>query len=196
MKTRRIVSSVAVAAAIVLGATGCGLMAPQGTTEPYAPSDGIEFNLPGADVRNLMLIADESGENFNVVFTGVNTTDAPVLLRMVFVGVGGTSEATADFELAPGTTVFGNPEGDIAPTLVSIPKLEAGATVEAYFEVAGGGEVNRQVPVLDGTLAEYRAYVLSPSQVRSIEKEADAQANQDGTGNAAEADAAEGTNAE
>lgn len=165
MKTRRIASSLALAAAIAMGATGCGLFAPQGTTDTYAPSDGIDVNLEGLDVRNLLLIADESGENFNVVFTGVNNGDAPVILRMTFVDESGSSKATADFLVESGLSVFGDPDGDIAPTLVSIPGLIAGANVMTYIEVAGGGEEQREVPVLDGTLAEYQRFVLSPAEL-------------------------------
>ena len=52
LKIRRIASSVALAAALALGATGCGLIAPQGTTEQYAPSDGIDVSLEGVEIRN------------------------------------------------------------------------------------------------------------------------------------------------
>jgi hypothetical protein len=165
LKTRRIASSLALAAVLAVGATGCGLAAPQGTTQDYAPSDGIDVNVGTLKVRNLLLIADETGENFNVVFTGVNDGEAPGLLRVVFVSEEASSEASADFLLEPGLTMFGDPNGATAPTLVTIPNLKPGATIDAYFEVAGGGEVQRQVPVLDGTLAEYRDLVLSPSQM-------------------------------
>ena len=171
MKTRRIASSLVLAAALALGATGCSLIAPQGTTTPYAPSDGVDVNIENIAVRNLLLIADATGENFNVVFTGVNNTSEDAIVRITFVK--GSSEASADFNLAPGSTSFGNPEGDTAPQLVSISDLQAGETVEAYFEVAGGGEAKYMVPVLDGTLAEYQQYVLSKSQLRKLEQQAE-----------------------
>lgn len=170
MKTRRIASSLALAAALALGATGCSLIAPQGTLEPYAPSDGVDVTIENIAVRNLLLIADESGENFNVVFTGVNNSADDAIVRITFVN--GSNEASADFNLAPGSTSFGNPDSDVAPQLVSIAGLKAGATVEAFFEVAGGGETQYKVPVLDGTLAEYQQYVLSTSQLRKLEKQA------------------------
>ena len=172
MKTRRIASSLALAAALALGATGCSLIAPQGTLEPYAPSDGVDVTIENIAVRNLLLIADESGENFNVVFTGVNNSADDAIVRITFVN--GSNEASADFNLAPGSTSFGNPDSDVAPQLASIAGLRAGATVEAFFEVAGGGETQYKVPVLDGTLAEYQQYVLSTSQLRKLEKQAEA----------------------
>ncbi|MGK0716324.1 DNA modification methylase [Leucobacter sp. W1153] len=170
MKTRRIASSIALAAAITLGATGCGFAVPQATTEPYAPSDGIDVSVAGVEVRNLLLIADEESENFNVVFTGVNTGTTPLELRITFVGKGGSTEASADFTIDPGSTIFGDPEGDVAPVLVSIPDLAAGDTVSAFLQVPGGADVEREVPVLDGTLLEYRSFVISPSDVAEEEE--------------------------
>lgn len=170
MKTRRIASSLALAAALALGATGCSLIAPQGTLEPYAPSDGIDVTIDKIAVRNLLLIEDASGKNFNVVFTGVNNTTEDAIVRMTFVTE--STEASTDFALAPGLTSFGNPDGEFAPQLVSLPGVKAGTVVEAYFEVAGGGEAKYEVPVLDGTLAEYENYVISKSQMRALEADA------------------------
>ncbi len=158
----RIASSAAIAAALALGLTGCGLIAPQATMTPYAPSDGIDVNVEGAKVRNLMLIADETGENFNVVFTGVNSGSSSVPLTINFEGE--SSQASADFEIEPGSTVFGPLDEEHPPVLVSLGGLEPGATVSAYFQTPGGDEVQREVPVLDGTLAEYRDLVVPASE--------------------------------
>lgn len=155
----RIASSIAIAAALALGATGCSLIAPQGTLKPYAPSDGVDVNVSGIDVRNIMLIADESGENFNVVFGSVNLTEAEQELAISFTSEG-TQKARAEFTIPTGNTLFGNPAGEEAPVLVTIPGAVPGATVDAYFQKAGAEEVKYEIPVLDGTLAEYRDYVL------------------------------------
>lgn len=159
MKTRRLVSSLALAAAVSLGLTSCGLFVPQATLEPYAPSDGIDITIEQVAVRNLMLIADAANENFNVVFTGVNNGESSQTVRMTFVDEQGSLEADANFNLTPGLTVFGSPDGEARQTIISLRGVEAGATVSAFVEVASGGEVERQVPVLDGTLPEYKAYV-------------------------------------
>lgn len=134
-------------------------MAPQGTLEPYAPSDGVEVSIEGVDVRNIMLIADESGENFNVVFGAVNTTQESQDLAISFTNEG-AQKARAEFTIPTGNTLFGNPAGEEAPVLVSIPGVIPGATVDAYFQKDGADEVHHRVPVLDGTLEEYKAYVL------------------------------------
>ncbi|UOQ56496.1 DNA modification methylase [Leucobacter allii] len=167
----RIASSIALAAALALGATGCSLIAPQGTLEPYAPSDGIDVSVGGVHVRNIMLIADETGENFNVVFGAVNSTGAPQDVTISFTGEG-SSRAAAEFTVPTGNTLFGNPAGEEAPVLVTIPDLKPGATVSAYFQTAGASELQREVPVLDGTLADYRDYVLPADFSQSADESA------------------------
>lgn len=158
----RIASSVALAAAIALGATGCGLIAPQSTLQAYAPSDGIDINVGDVKLRNVMLIADQSGENFNVVFGAVNTTGQDQDVTIEFSGEG-SNRASADFTIPEGNTLFGDPEGDEAPVLVTIPNLKPGATITANFQVSGSSEAEANVTVLDGTLPEYKDYVLPAS---------------------------------
>ena len=167
----RIASSIALAAGLALGLSGCNLIAPQATTIPYAPSDGIDVDLDGAFVRNLLLIADESGENFNVVFTGVNNGTEDVQVTINFIDQG-SQQAAAEFTLEPGSTEFGNPEGDLPPTLVSLPDVMVGSTVDAYFQTPGGTEVQRDVPVLDGTLEEYADFVIDGSAAPEVDEDA------------------------
>lgn len=155
----RIASSIALAAAIALGASGCSLVAPQATLIPYAPSDGIDATVDGVNVRNLMLIADESGENFNVVFSSVNLTGEKRDLTITFSGEG-SQTARAEFTIPTGNTRFGNPDGAEVPVLVSIPGLKPGQTVEAYLQTGNSSEDQHFIPVLNGELGEYEAYVL------------------------------------
>lgn len=155
----RIASSIALAAALALGATGCSLIAPQGTLEQYAPSDGVSVNVGGVNVRNILLIADETGENFNVVFTAVNRTGEEQDLAVSFTGAG-SSDARAEFTVPKGNTAFGDPEGEQDPVLVTLSDLRPGQTAEAYFQVPGASEEAHKIPVLDGTLEDYRRYVL------------------------------------
>lgn len=159
----RTASAVALAAGLALSATGCSLIAPVATQKPYAPSDGVDVTVDGADVRNLMLIADESAENFNVVFSGVNTGPGDIPLTINFIDATDAT-ASAEFLLGPGSTLFGEPEGEEPPQLVPLSDVAPGDTVTAFFQVPGADEVEYEVPVLDGTLAEYEAYVIDPEQ--------------------------------
>lgn len=158
MKTR-IASSVALAAALVLGMTGCSLISEVATSTPYAPSDGVDVTVGDVDLRNVMLIADETGENFNVVFGAVNRTGGDQEVSITFTGEGAQT-ASADFTVPGGSSLFGNPDGESAPVLVTLDGVAAGQTVEAYFQITGDSEQTHNVPVLDGTLQEYQPYVL------------------------------------
>lgn len=165
----RIVSAAVLAAGLAVGLSGCNLIAPQATLDHYAPSDGIDLTVNGVEVRDLLLIADESGENFNVVFTAVNT-DSPQKL-LLEVTDNGTS-ASASFSVPAGTTKFGDPKGKVEPVLLPLPGVKVGSTVTGYLSINGGTEVKREIPVLDGTLAEYAKYVL-PEAKRTVKEKVD-----------------------
>lgn len=158
MKTRQIVSTFALASALTLGLSGCGLFTPVATLEQYAPSDGVDVNVESVKMRNMMLITDEDAKKFNVVFTGVNNGDAAALVRFAFVNDAGSAEATADFDLEPGINVFG-PKGDNPQTIIQLNGPKAGDTVKVFVEVQGLGEAEVEVPVLDGTLDDYSELV-------------------------------------
>ena len=152
MKTR-IAPAIALAVGVTLGATGCGLLAPQATTYAYAPSDGIDVNLPGVDVRNLLVLKEDG--DANIVFTGVNAGEEPQRVSIRFVE-DGTQIGQRNFTLAPGLTTFGVD----APETVSLDDVQNGSTVTAFVE-GGGQEVEREVPVLGNELAEYAELVPS-----------------------------------
>lgn len=146
MLKTRIAPALALAAAVALGTTGCGFMVPQATTHEYAPSDGIDIDLPGAHVRNLLVVAGD--DEANVVFTGVNNGDSTTKVTITFVD-GGTKLASETFSLEPGSTPFGVE----TPEIVEV-SLKAGSMVTAFVENSGE-EIEREVPVVDGTLDEY-----------------------------------------
>lgn len=142
--------ALALAATVAFGTTGCGFFVSQATHEEYAPSDGIDVDLPGVNVRNLLVVAGES--QANIVFTGVNNGTDPVRLTIQFVE-DGASLASQSFTVEPGTTPFGVDE----PELIDATLLP-GSMVTAFLE-SSGTEIEREVPVVDGTLDEYAPLV-------------------------------------
>lgn len=154
----RLASSLALAAIVSLGFTGCGLVAPQATLEHYAPSDGVEFNLQEVEVRNLMLITNTEAEEFNVVFVGINNGEQSAKLNFRFESPNGSSSATADFTLRSGSNSFGDLEH--RPTVVSLD-APVGSMVTAYIQMPGG-EIERQIPVIDGTLRDDSGNYIFP----------------------------------
>ncbi|GAA2839595.1 hypothetical protein FB468_1645 [Leucobacter komagatae] len=154
----RIAASLALAGALTLGMSGCSLIAHNATTVEYAPSDGVQVTSEGVALRNIMLVADESGENFNLVLTAVNQTENPAKVSLSMKS--DTADATIDFVAPVGTTSFGNPESDDELLVTPLEGLQAGQTVKTYFTINGKGDLTEFVPLLDGTLKEYQAYVL------------------------------------
>lgn len=162
----RIAAAIALAAGVALGASGCSLIAPQGTNVSYSPSDGVEVTTNGVYLRNIILVADETGENFNLVFTAVNTTGAPAAVNVSMTA--DNSSANVDFKVPTGTTPFGNADEGQETIVVTMPGLEAGATAKSYFTLNGETDIVEFVPVLDGTLKEYQAYVLAPAPAELV----------------------------
>ncbi|GAA1572489.1 DNA modification methylase [Leucobacter aridicollis] len=154
----RIAASLALAAALTLGMSGCSLIAHNATGVEYAPSDGVQVTSEGVALRNIMLVADEAGENFNLVFTAVNETGAPANVSVSMKSE--SADATIDFVAPEGTTSFGNPNTDDELLVTPLEGLQAGQTVKSYFTINGTGDLVEYVPLLDGTLKEYQAYVL------------------------------------
>ncbi len=152
----RIVSSVVLAAAVALGATGCNLISPQATTYKYDASDGVSGDTGAVAVRNAILIAGKDEGVFNLVFTGVNSTDKTVKLNVQLEVDGAKFDQTA--EIKPGVNNFGGKDEE----KIVFEDVEAlvGSIVITYFQAGDDPGVELDVPVLDGTLDEYKPFVL------------------------------------
>ena len=150
MNLRRF-ASVALATTVVLGAaTGCSLIAPQATTIPYSPADGVNVPASGPlKVRNALFVADEAGENANFLAAIVNDTDSAETL---LVGVDGANKSVR----VPARSTVSLGFDDAEPLLFEGLDTPAGADVDVTFQSGDGEGVQQAVPVLDGTL-EYLA---------------------------------------
>ncbi len=168
MKIRK-VSSLALAGVLALGASGCSLVAPVATTKAYAPSDGIQVDVGGVNVRNVLLIAEQPGDPYNLVFTTVNNTGAEQQLVVELDGEAGA--ASAEITIPTGTTLFGDPQ-DTAGNLVIVELGDQviGSTVDASFEITGAGAETNKIPVLDGHLEEYKNLTVSAAEFEAMQK--------------------------
>ena len=158
---RRVALSVALGAAL-LSATGCGYINAQQTTHVYSASDGARADLGSLQLRNVLIVssgtegasreltADAPGRLIGTVF---NTSDKPVSLtfsdagRTVRLDVPAKGELRLEEESTPvELTESGAIPGGLSPITF---------TAEGQSQEVG-------VPVLDGTLPEYRS--LLPTQ--------------------------------
>ncbi|WP_460772221.1 DNA modification methylase [Microbacterium sp. GXF7504] len=156
----RLIASLAVGAAVVLGTTGCGLIAPQSTTVQYQPSDGM--NVPDSSgpllVRNALIVSDDEGVDGNFIAAVVNATDDDHTLNLE---IGEGSDAVKKtIRVSAGTTkslgvedIDGveNLEG-AEPLLIEGLNVKPGATVSVYFQSGDGEGASVPIQVVDGTL--------------------------------------------
>lgn len=158
---------VALAAALGLGllsATGCEYINPQQTSIQYSASDGIRADIGSLQLRNVLIASTgKSGSSATA------SPDAPG--RMI-----GTLFNTSAEDL---TVSLSTPSS--SPVTVTVPKngelrLETAPTPVDFTHVggvpgslvdvtvkAGGTSQSVKVPVLDGTLQDYRKYLPTPS---------------------------------
>lgn len=151
----RVAASIALAAALMLGATGCTFSARIATDIPYDPSDGVGAEVGELSIRNALLIGDDP-EELNLVMTVVSTadTDRRVSVQWEAEGERVTEEI---FVGANGRTAFGGPEQD--QVLITGSGATIGGLVPVFFSYPGAEGVEVLIPVLDGTLPEYELFI-------------------------------------
>ncbi len=144
------VTSVGVAALLVLSLSGCTFSAVQANAKPYDPSDGIGAEVGELKVRNALLIS-EDGEVGNLLINVVNEGTQSVSLTLSWEGATGQVDRNV-YVKAEGTQSFGE-EGD----QIILRGIDAapGSLFPIYLQY--GDEEGRElmVPVLDGGLEEY-----------------------------------------
>ncbi|NYE19536.1 DNA modification methylase [Microbacterium immunditiarum] len=143
----RLVASVALAAAVALGTSGCAMVSTQATTIPYSPADGV--NVPDSGplkVRNVLIVADEEGVDGNFVAAIVNDTDEAQTLRVEF---GEPAERLTVRVPANSVVSLGEDE---EPILLEGIDTMPGADIDMFFQSGDHTGVVQPVPVLDGTL--------------------------------------------
>ncbi|WP_405372497.1 MULTISPECIES: DNA modification methylase [unclassified Microbacterium] len=151
----RFAASIALGAAVILGATGCNLVAPQATTIDYSASDGRNVPESGPlKIRNAMIIANEDGSLGNLIAGIVNPTDDVVTLNVGVDGALQTVEVPARGTVSLGVTS--------APMLFEGLGSKPGSDVEVSFQSGEGTGVAVAIPVLDGTLPYYAPFVPTP----------------------------------
>ena len=151
----RFIASIALGAAVVLGATGCNMLAPQATTIEYSASDGRNVPESGPlKVRNALIVANEDGSLGNLIAGVVNSTDDDLVLN---VGIGSdlqTIPVPARSSVSLGMTS--------APMLFEGLDAKPGSDVEVSFQSGEGEGVEVAIPILDGTLPHYEEFVPTP----------------------------------
>lgn len=157
----RLFASVAVSAAVVLGATGCSMISPQGTTVSYSAGDGVNVAVvQGAplEVRNALIVATDDGSTGNLLAGIVNTTDQDQTLT---VQVGEGSSKTTHTVQVPANAVA-SLGGSDDPLRLDGLDVMPGSTVKVYFQSGSVNGALANVPVLNGQEPYLSNYVPQP----------------------------------
>jgi hypothetical protein len=146
-------ATVAVAASLLLGTAGCTFMNPVASRIEYAPSDGTQVSLENVDARNFIYLSD--GQGHAALFGSlVNRGLDSASVKLQYKDATTKETKLAYFTLLPSQKLdFGyNGTSALNYDLGGKP----GQTVTVW--VSAGSETGKQmnVPVLDGTLAEYQ----------------------------------------
>lgn len=139
-----------VAVAALLGTTGCWAINEQSTALQYAPSDGIVEQVGEVELLNLLLVSQEPSTEGRYLGSIHNQSAQDLEVVITIAGTSTTFPVAAGERLELRETENEN----LIPDTGSYP----GGLTNATVEVAGVSE-ELQVPVLDGTLPEYRPYV-------------------------------------
>lgn len=153
MKTKKLIAALA-ALVTVFALAGCSLSREVASLDPYSPSDGVQVDLPELKARNVLFVSDAEG-NSVLIGSFLNTTDATLVAQLETMDSNGkvvltdiTIPAEGKFDLG-----YNGTEGKRL-FLTELP----GSMHPVYIR-AGGDPTEILVPILDGTLEEYRPFI-------------------------------------
>lgn len=176
----RVLVSVAVAATIALGATGCEFMSPAHTVDIKQITDGVDVSTGKVDVRNALLISDD-GESARFIGTLVNNDDQDDYT--VSIEIGGDTQTVdvpanshVDLAMAAGagsdaessvqegdTTQGTTAAADAEPIVFDNADAKPGSLVKVYFSYPDAEGTSANVPVLTSSQEEYQTLAPSPT---------------------------------
>ncbi len=153
MKTKKLLASIA-ALLTVFALAGCSLSREVASLDPYSPSDGVQVDLPELKARNVLFVSDGEG-NSVLIGSFLNTTDGALVAQIETMDSQGkvvltdiTIPAQGKFDLG-----YNGTEGKRL-FLTELP-----GSMHPVFIRAGGDPTEILVPILDGTLEEYRPFI-------------------------------------
>ena len=144
-----------VIALAVLGVSSCSAVNEQATVREYSPSDGIVENVGEVELRNLLVVSNGDGEAGRVLGTVVNASPDDVGFSLA---MGGT---TLEWTIESGDKVIFE---DAPADQTTVPNVDVLPGTGLRADASDGAEtVELNVPVVDGTLEDYREYLPTPS---------------------------------
>ena len=157
MNTRKIVASAALSVALLLGTTGCSLTHNVDSLQAYAPSDGSQLDLGTVKIRNFIYLTRGDGTG-KLIGSIINSGKNEANVVFQYSGFDSTV-STPEFTVPSGESYqFGaTPENE---SLALSIDAKPGANVNIWVSVNGEAVESLTVPVLDGSLDQYKPYFV------------------------------------
>lgn len=147
----RLIASLVVGAALVLGTSGCSLISAHATTIDYSAAEGT--NVPDesgpVQIRNTVIVANDEGTEGTFLAAFINNTTETYVVHIDF------ADGIAEQVIVPAGTVKSLGE-NADPILIRGLDTDPGAVLSASFQSGDGVTSVVSVPVLGGEL-EYLA---------------------------------------
>jgi hypothetical protein len=156
----RLVASVALAGALLLGTTGCTLGAVTGTLVHYQPSDGVAANVGDVKVRNLLALS-ENGEDVSLVMSIINSGTSAAEVDFQYEDSSGT-KATITVTVPGSSSLHIGGADDETTAVLRDAGVVIGSLVNVYIQYGSFEGQQVKVPVLDGSLKEYSTLLPEP----------------------------------
>jgi hypothetical protein len=138
--------------------TGCGYINSQQTSEQYAASDGVHADLGPLQLRNMLIVAGSEDGPGRLIGAVYNSSSQDVTLT-----VDGAEGSRTEVPVKANSSTLLNESSDeaILSTAGGIP----GSLVDVEVSEDGTNvEQTVRMPVLDGTLEEYKEYLPAGSE--------------------------------
>ncbi|MEY4434161.1 MAG: hypothetical protein RIR16_201 [Actinomycetota bacterium] len=163
----RKLASIALAGAIVLGATGCTFVNPVASMKVYSPSEGSQIDIETVKVRNLAYVTDGAAKGALVgAFVNSGMSAANVSIQYTDAETGEKKVAELELPAAKKVALGTQYAAPLQLKLAGIP----GSLVTVYISENGGTGREVRIPVLDGTLAEYKSILDAiPGETAPVE---------------------------
>ncbi len=151
----RAFASSTLAVTLLMGTAACGIFVDSATLKPYSAGDGLNVNVGALQLRNVLVITDDSGDA-SLVATIVNDTTAVQYLAVEF-----RTGTPVDLTVVANEGLTKVGLADRNPAIARGTALTAGQYVDVYFQYGEQDGVMMAIPVLDGSYELYAPYAPS-----------------------------------
>jgi hypothetical protein len=156
----RLIASVALAGALLLGTSACTLFSVQGTLVQYEPSDGTAATVGDVKVRNLIGLSD-NGDDISLLMTIINGGTTSASVNFQYENASG-EQMTLTVDVPANSSVNVGSGGDAEEAVMREVGATVGGLVPVYVQYGKEPGKQVQVPVLDGANDAYAGLLPSP----------------------------------